>query len=62
MKPLQTRNTMDKGTVLPGFGKLKPVPVPEHTRDLIVMVLPIPVSYLMYPSHMYTDQGMYISI
>ena len=37
---------MEKGMVLPGYGNLEPVPVPEHTRDHIVMVLPIPVSCL----------------
>ena len=47
MKPLQTHNTVDKGTVLPGFGKLKPIPIPKHTRDLIVTVLSIPMSYLI---------------
>ena len=37
---------MEKGTGLPGYGNPEPVPVPEHTRDHIFTVLPVPVSYL----------------
>src|SRR3984885_15897403 len=40
-----THDTVEMGTVLHGFGKLKPVPVPVHTRDRIVRVLPVPVSF-----------------
>src|ERR1700733_8550854 len=40
-----TRNTVEKGTVLCGYGNPEPVPVPEHTRDRISMVLPVPVSF-----------------
>ena len=35
------------GTVLLGYENPKPLPVPEHTRDHIVTVLPIPVSRLI---------------
>ena len=34
------------GTVLLGYENPKPLPVPEHTRDHIVTVLPVPVSRL----------------
>ena len=44
----KTRIPVDKGTVLLGYGEPKPVPVPEHTRDHIVTVLPVPVSRLRY--------------
>ena len=37
---------MAKGTGLPGYSNPEPVPVPEHTRDRIITVLPVPVSYL----------------
>src|SRR3984885_5339688 len=40
-----TRNTMEKGMVLCGYGNLEPVPIPEHTHDWISMVLPVPVSF-----------------
>jgi len=33
-----TRITVDKGTVWLGYGHPKPIPVPKHTRDHIVMV------------------------
>ena len=33
---------METGTLLPGFGKLKPVPVPVHTRDTLSQVYPYP--------------------
>src|ERR1700733_11346831 len=42
--PGRTRNTMEMGTVLHGFGKLKPVPVPVHTRDTLSRVY-------LYPCH-----------
>ena len=35
------------GTVLLGYKNPKPLPVPEHTRDHIVTVLPVPVSRLI---------------
>ena len=35
------------GTVLLGYKNPKPLPVPEHTRDHIVTVLPVPVSRLL---------------
>ena len=50
-----TRNTMGKGTVLCGYDNLKPIPVPEHTCDQIITVLPVPVSYLMPNSPIYTS-------
>ena len=31
--PVHTHDTVETGTVLPGFGKLKPIPIPMHTRD-----------------------------
>jgi hypothetical protein len=34
---------MEMGTVLLGFGKLKPVPVPVYTRGGKHTVLPVPV-------------------
>src|ERR1700733_4840248 len=40
--PGRTRNTMEMGTVLHGFGKLKPVPVPMHTCDTLSRVYPYP--------------------
>ena len=33
---------MVKGTVLHGYGKLKPIPVPEQTRDTLSWVYPYP--------------------
>src|ERR1700733_10062969 len=45
-----TRNTVEKGTVLCGYGNPEPVPIPEHTRDRISTVLPIPVSFPKYIS------------
>jgi hypothetical protein len=43
--PAHTHNTMEKGTVLPGYGN--PIPVPVRTHDWIIMVLPIPMSLLI---------------
>src|SRR3984885_9069673 len=40
--PGRTRNTVETGTVLHGFSKLKPVPVPMHTRDTLSRVYPYP--------------------
>src|ERR1700733_10410205 len=40
-----TRNTVEKGMVLCGYGNPEPVPVPEHTHDQISTVLPVPVSF-----------------
>ena len=37
---------MGMGTVLPGYGNVRPIPVPEHTCDHIIMVLPVPMSCL----------------
>ena len=34
------------GTVLCGYKNSKPLPVPDHTRDKIITVLPEPVSHL----------------
>ncbi len=39
------------GTVLLGYENPKPLPVPEHTRDHIVTVLPVPVSRLNQHHH-----------
>ena len=39
-------NLWNKGTVLCGYGNLEPIPVPEHTYDHIITVLPIPVPCL----------------
>ena len=36
--PVHTRDTVETGTVLPGFGKLKPIPVPVHTCDTLSRV------------------------
>jgi hypothetical protein len=44
--PTHTCNTVEKSTVLPGYSNLEPIPVPEHTRFRIHMVLPVPVSHL----------------
>ena len=38
-----TRNTVEKGMVLPGYGNPEPIPVPKRTRDHIITVLPVPV-------------------
>ena len=43
---MHTRDTVEKGTVLPGYGNPEPVPVPERTRDHIITGLPVPVSLL----------------
>jgi hypothetical protein len=40
-----TRNTVEKGTVLPRYGNPEPIPIPEHTCDHIITGLPVPVSY-----------------
>ena len=40
--PVHTRDTVETGTVLPGFGKLKPIPAPVHTRDTLSRVYPYP--------------------
>ena len=50
--PVHTRDTMETGTVLPGFGKLKPIPAPVHTRDTLSWVYP-------YPCHALLDSGQY---
>jgi hypothetical protein len=47
--PAHTRNTVEKGMVLPGYGNPIPVPIPVHTHDRIITVLPIPVSLLNLP-------------
>src|ERR1700676_3111201 len=39
-------NPCVKGMVFPGYGNPKPVPVPGHTRDPILTVLPIPLAFL----------------
>jgi hypothetical protein len=44
--PAHTHNTVEKGMVLPGYGNPIPVPVPMHTRDRIITVLPVPMSLL----------------
>jgi hypothetical protein len=41
-----TRNPCVKGTVFPGYGNPIPAPVPGHTRDPILTVLPIPLLFL----------------
>jgi hypothetical protein len=33
-----THNTMEMGTVLHGFSKLKPIPIPMHTCDTLLWV------------------------
>jgi hypothetical protein len=45
--PLYTRNTVEKGTVLPGYGNQEPVPETARTRNHFVTVLPVPVSCLI---------------
>jgi hypothetical protein len=37
---MHTHNTVETGMVLPGFGKLKPVPVPVHTGSTLSRVYP----------------------
>jgi hypothetical protein len=44
--PAHTRNTVEKGTVLPGYGNPIPVLVPMHMPDQKHMVLPVPMSCL----------------
>jgi hypothetical protein len=44
--PAHTHNTVEKGTVLPGYGNPIHVPVPMRTCDRKHMVLPVPVSCL----------------
>jgi hypothetical protein len=36
--PVHTHNTVETGTVLPGFSKLEPVPIPMHTHDTLSWV------------------------
>ena len=38
--PMHTHDTMEMGTVLHRFGKLKPVPIPMHTHDTLSQVYP----------------------
>ena len=45
--PVHTRDTVEMGTVLHRFGKLKPIPAPVHTRGHIITGLPVPVSCLI---------------
>jgi hypothetical protein len=45
----KTRTTAGTGTVLPRYGNVRPVPVPEHTHEHIITVLPVPVSCLTHP-------------
>ena len=40
--PVHTRDTVEMGMVLPGFGKLKPIPAPMHTCDTLSQVYPYP--------------------
>ena len=44
----KTRIPAGTGTVFHGYENSKPVPVPVCTRDMILTVLPIPVTYLRY--------------
>jgi hypothetical protein len=39
-------NLWDKGMVLRKYSNLEPVPIPEHTRDHIITVLPVPLPCL----------------
>jgi hypothetical protein len=39
-------NPCVKGTVFPRYGNLKPVPIPGHTHDPILTVLPVPLLFL----------------
>ena len=48
--PVHTHDTMETGMVLPGFGKLKPIPVPMHTRDTLSRVY-------LYPCHALHGKG-----
>ena len=43
-----THNTMEKGTVLPRYGNVWPVPISKHTHEQIITVLPVPMSCLTY--------------
>ena len=45
--PVHTHDTVETGTVLPGFGKLKPIPAPVHTRDTLSRVYPYPCHALV---------------
>jgi hypothetical protein len=35
---MHTCDTVEMGTVLPGFGKLKPIPIPMHTMSTLSQV------------------------
>ena len=48
LAPVHTRNTMEMGTVLPRFSKLKPIPAPVHTHDTLSWVYPYPCHALGY--------------
>ena len=54
--PLYTRNTVEKGTVLPGYGNQEPVPETAHTRNHFTTVLPVPMSCLTFDNvwHVFT--------
>ena len=42
----KTCTTTGTGMVFPGYGNTQPIPIPEHTCDHIITVLPIPMSCL----------------
>ena len=42
----KTHKTAGMGTVWPRCGNVQPIPIPKHTRDHIITVLPIPMSCL----------------
>jgi len=44
----KTRIPAGTGTVFHGYENSKPVPVPVCTRDMILTVLPVPVTYLIF--------------
>jgi hypothetical protein len=44
---MHTHDTVETGMVLPGFGKLKPLPVPVHTHDTLSRVYPYPCHALI---------------
>ena len=48
---------MVKGTVLHGYGKLKPIPIPEQTRDTLSWVYPYPCHALPIAFHSHTFLG-----
>src|ERR1700676_3885451 len=51
-------NPCVKGMVFPGYGNPNPGPVPGHTRDPILTVLPIPLAFLNHSCCSLTTFGV----